>query len=38
MANEFVATFEYKLIYIFSINDRDHDGILKIGLCRYSRT
>ena len=31
MANEFVATFEYKLIYIFSINDRDHDGILKIG-------
>ncbi len=31
MENEFVATFEYKLIYIFSINDREHEGILKIG-------
>ncbi len=25
------ATFEYKLIYIFRINDQDHQGCLKIG-------
>lgn len=32
MANfEFVNTFSYKLIYIFSINDEAHKGRLKIG-------
>lgn len=28
---DFSATFEYKLIYIFRINDHDHAGFLKIG-------
>lgn len=27
----FQSTFEYKLIYIFRINDRAHEGCLKIG-------
>ena len=30
MAN-FESTFEYKLIYVFRINDIVHDGLLKIG-------
>ena len=28
---KFVATFEYKLIYVFRINDVAHKGVLKIG-------
>lgn len=28
---KFQSTFEYKLIYIFRINDRAHEGCLKIG-------
>ncbi len=28
---KFVATFEYKLIYVFRINDKAHKGVLKIG-------
>ena len=28
---EFENTFEYKLIYIFRINDTAHEGVLKIG-------
>lgn len=31
MKNKFLATFEYKLIYIFRINDENHNGYLKIG-------
>ncbi len=27
----FESTFEYKLIYIFGINDGNHEGVLKIG-------
>ena len=29
--NKFMSTFEYKLIYIFRINDESHKGLLKIG-------
>lgn len=29
--NSFKSTFEYKLIYIFRINDKAHEGLLKIG-------
>lgn len=29
--SEFKSTFEYKLIYIFRINDEQHKGLLKIG-------
>lgn len=25
------STFEYKLIYIFRVNDENHKGLLKIG-------
>ncbi len=28
---DFANTFEYKLIYIFRINDESHKGYLKIG-------
>ena len=28
---DFVNTFDYKLIYIFRINDESHKGYLKIG-------
>ncbi|NFL75060.1 DEAD/DEAH box helicase [Clostridium sporogenes] len=31
MANIFGNSFEYKLIYIFEINDEGHKGLLKIG-------
>lgn len=31
MTNKFTSTFEYKLIYIFRINDDAHQGLLKIG-------
>lgn len=31
VANKFAATFSYKLIYIFRINDEEHKGKLKIG-------
>jgi len=31
MKTEFNSTFEYKLIYIFRINDGKHDNLLKIG-------
>ena len=31
MVCEFVNSFQYKLIYVFSINDESHKGILKIG-------
>lgn len=27
----FETAFEYKLIYIFAINDKEHEGLLKIG-------
>lgn len=29
--NKFVSTFDYKLIYVFRINDKAHKGLLKIG-------
>ena len=29
--NSFEKTFEYKLIYVFRINDKAHKGLLKIG-------
>lgn len=29
--NSFQSTFEYKLIYVFRINDEAHKGLLKIG-------
>ena len=29
--NSFEKTFEYKLIYVFRINDKVHEGLLKIG-------
>lgn len=29
--NSFEKTFEYKLIYVFRINDQAHEGLLKIG-------
>ena len=29
--NSFEKTFEYKLIYVFRINDKAHEGLLKIG-------
>lgn len=29
--NTFEKTFEYKLIYVFRINDKAHEGLLKIG-------
>ena len=29
--NSFETTFEYKLIYVFRINDKAHEGLLKIG-------
>ncbi len=31
IAIDFVSTFEYKLIYVFRIQDKEHDGCLKIG-------
>lgn len=31
MDNKFTTTFNYKLIYIFRINDEAHKGLLKIG-------
>ena len=30
-AKKFNSTFEYKLIYVFRINDGNHSGCLKIG-------
>ena len=29
--NKFLSTFSYKLIYVFRINDKAHNGLLKIG-------
>ncbi len=29
--NQFSSTFTYTLIYVFSINDKEHKGLLKIG-------
>lgn len=31
MSNRFTSTFAYRLIYIFRINDKAHNGVLKIG-------
>lgn len=31
MSSAFGVSFEYKVIYVFSINDRAHAGLLKIG-------
>lgn len=31
MSNKFTSTFAYRLIYIFRINDKAHNGVLKIG-------
>lgn len=31
MNNRFTSTFTYRLIYIFRINNKSHDGVLKIG-------
>lgn len=28
---EFESTFEYKLIYVFRINDKEHNGCVKVG-------
>ena len=28
---QFKSTFEYKLIYVMRINDKEHNGLLKIG-------
>jgi hypothetical protein len=30
--NKFLSPFEYNVIYIFRINDKQHNGSLKIGL------
>lgn len=29
--SQFKSTFDYKLIYVFRINDENHEGLLKIG-------
>lgn len=29
--SQFKSTFDYKLIYVFRINDDNHKGLLKIG-------
>ena len=34
--NSLKTTFEYKLIYIFRINDKAHKGLLKIGEATFS--
>ena len=34
--NAFLTTFEYKLIYIFRINDEAHKGLLKIGEATFN--
>ena len=31
MSNKFQSTFDYKLIYVFRINDSVHENLLKIG-------
>ena len=31
METVFGTSFEYKLIYVFAINDEAHKGLLKIG-------
>ncbi len=31
MDMQFGATFDYKLIYVFALNDTQHEGLLKIG-------
>ena len=31
MKNQFHSTFEYKLIYVFRINDENHKNLVKIG-------
>ncbi len=31
LMTKFQSTFEYKLIYVFRINDKTHSGLLKIG-------
>ena len=31
METVFGTAFEYKLIYVFAINDEAHNGLLKIG-------
>ncbi len=38
--NAFQSTFEYKLIYVFRINDEAHKGLLKIGeaTCNTDKT
>ena len=38
--NSFLSTFEYKLIYVFRINDEAHKGLLKIGeaACNTDKT
>ncbi len=37
MANIFGDSFEYKLIYIFEINDEAHKGLLKIQMAKEMR-
>ena len=29
--SHFETTFAYKLIYVFRINDKNHQGLLKVG-------
>lgn len=31
MTKEFNETFSYKLIYVFGISDKTHEGLLKVG-------
>lgn len=31
MSDKFVSSYSYKLIYVFRINDKAHEGLLKIG-------
>ena len=31
MSEKFVSSYSYKLIYVFRINDKAHEGLLKVG-------
>ena len=31
MSDKFVSSYSYKLIYVFRINDKAHEGLLKVG-------
>lgn len=38
METVFGTAFEYKLIYVFAINDEAHNGLLKLVIPRFSQT